>query len=131
MDWNKFLTVEKETKDAIITKKMYVVITGDLQTAHLLYQIIYWFLPGKKGNSKIRINKDGKQWIAKKRTDWWDECCLTEFQFDRSIKVLRKLNLVGTKIYKFNGEPTIHITLNKEILLEIVNEYVDKSKEDE
>jgi len=121
LDWRDFLLIERESRDSLTTKRMYVIITGDLTTAHLLSQIIYWFLPSKSGGSKIRINKDSKEWIAKKRTDWKEECCLSQYQFDRSIKVLKKLGLVETKIYKFLGEPTTHITLNKNKLLDLKN----------
>ena len=118
MEWNEFININNE--NSLGTRKEYVYVFGDLATAHLLSQIIFWFSPGKNGQSKLRVRKDGKEWIAKKREDWWDECCITKNQFDRSIKILKKYEIVETKIFKFNGEPTTHIWLNKDKLLEVL-----------
>lgn len=131
MEWKDFSLREKESRDILITKKMYCTITGDLITAHLLSQIIYWFLPGKTGQSKIRIFKDEKEWIAKKRTDWKNECFISPVQFDRSIKILKNLGLVETKIYKFNGEPTCHISLCKNKFLQIIEQYFKNAEEEQ
>jgi len=125
-DWRAFADKEKDNKEYVSTKNMYVDITGDVLTAILLSRILYWFLPGKTGNSKIRIFKDNKEWIAKKRSDWKNECRISPSQFDRSIKILKKLGLVDTKVYKFAGEPTVHINLDKDFFMETVLPYLEK-----
>lgn len=129
IEWKKFSSKEKERNSDLNTKKMYVDLTGDLVTAHLLSQIIYWFLPGKNGQSKIRVFKYEKEWIAKKRTDWLEECRIIPSQYDRAIKKLKELELVETKVFKFNREPTCHISLNKGNLINVVDEYLFESKE--
>lgn len=111
----EFLAREAQNRDCIDFKKCYVDIAGkDLQAGLLLSQIIYWFLRDKQGKTKLRVVKDDKIWLAKKRTDWWDEVRLSAMQFDRAIKVLEREGLVETKVYKFDGCPTKHIRINTE-----------------
>ena len=97
-----FYQWEKISRDTIDVKRIYIDIAGDLVAGILLSQIIYWFLPGEKG-SKVKVNKDSRMWLAKKREDWWNECRISPKQFDRAIKILSDKELVITKNYKFNG----------------------------
>ncbi|GAJ09042.1 unnamed protein product, partial [marine sediment metagenome] len=71
--FNDFLAWEKASRDTIDFKKIYVDITGDLIAGLLLSQIIYWHLPNKDGETKLRVIKKNRPCIAKARHDWWDE----------------------------------------------------------
>jgi len=104
----------------------FVDIFNDLLTGILLNQIVFWYSQNKEGLSKLRVFKEDKYWIAKRRNDWFEECRISEYQFDRSIKILKQSGIVETKIFKFNGEPTTHIYLNKEKL----NEYLKGENND-
>ena len=104
---------------------MYVDIVDDLVAGLLLSQIIYWHLPGKTGQTKLRILKGDRKWLAKRRQDWFDECRITIRQYVRAIKILEDMNIVVTKIFKFNGEPTVHISLNQDIFLGLVEKYLN------
>lgn len=84
------------------TTKDYIDIVGDISTAILLSKI-------EELSKKQTIEKDNKKWITKKRIDWYDECRLSPKQYDRSIKILLDLGFVDTKVYKFNGNPIVHI----------------------
>ncbi len=126
-DGSEFLAWEAASRDTIDVKRIYVDLTGDLATAMLLSQIIYWHLPGDEG-SKLRVKRNGKQWLAKGRADWWDECRITTKQFDRSIAILRTLNLVETKLFRFAGSPTVHIHLNLPALMEGVKSILTKGQ---
>lgn len=91
------------------TYHKYVDITGDLVEGTLLSRILYWFTPDKKNNTKVRIFKDGKYWIAKQRKDWWEEIRISERQYDKAIKGLAEKGFVVLAKYKFNSMPTVHI----------------------
>lgn len=91
------------------TYHKYVDITGDLIEGTLLSRILYWFTPDKKNNTKVRIFKDGKYWIAKQRKDWWEEIRISERQYDKAIKGLAEKGFVVLAKYKFNSMPTVHI----------------------
>ncbi|GGE28801.1 hypothetical protein GCM10011571_33660 [Marinithermofilum abyssi] len=107
----------------------YIDIAGDLVAGTLLSRIIFWFSPNKEGKSKLRVFKDGHYWLAKNRTDWWDEIRITPKQYDRAIKVLQQKNLVVKKVYKFEKDPTTHIRLNFDQLEIEVNKWINDIKQ--
>lgn len=125
--FREFLQWEQASRDTIDVKRVYIDVADDLVAGILLSQIVFWYLPGKNGN-KLRIEKDGKTWIAKGRNDWWDECRITPKQFDRAISLLEEKNIVKKELFKFNGSPTVHIALNTEILLEGVKSILTKGE---
>ena len=125
----EFFAWESKTRDTIDFKVMYVDLAGDLIAGLLLSQIIYWHLPNKKGASKLRVFKDGKYWLAKKRSDWWKEVRVTERQYDTAIRKLIAKGLVKVKVYKFAGTPTPHINLVESALITGINEIVKSTSQ--
>ena len=97
-------------------KKEYVRIAGDLAVGSLLSQIVYWHRPNKEGKSKLRVLIAGEYYVAKTAKDWMDECCMTESQIKRGIKVLKGKGLIEVQVKKFNGTPQYHIRLDHERL---------------
>jgi hypothetical protein len=120
MNAAEFLAWEQSTRDTIDVKKIYIDISGDLVTGVLLSQIVYWNLPNKDGETKLRVISDDRLWIAKGREDWWKECRISPKQFDRSISILEEKNIVVTKLKKFNGAPIKHIYLNLDNLVNLI-----------
>ncbi|MDM9580092.1 hypothetical protein [Nostoc sp. GT001] len=121
-DQNSFLAWESRSRDTIEVKRCYVdVAGGDLIAGILLSQIIYWHLPDHEGQSRLRIEREGYKWLAKKRDDWWKECRITPKQFDTAIKLLESKNLIVTALYKFANSPTKHIRIDWENFLELLN----------
>jgi hypothetical protein len=99
-------------------KRCYVdVAGGDLIAGILLSQIMYWHLPDHEGQSRLRIERDGYKWLAKKRDDWWKECRITPRQFDLATKLLQSKNLIKTATYKFGNSPIKHIRIDWENFL--------------
>lgn len=121
-DQNSFLAWESRSRDTIEVKRCYVdVAGGDLIAGILLSQIIYWHLPDHEGQPRLRIERQGYKWLAKKRDDWWKECRITPKQFDTAIKLLESKNLIVTALYKFGNSPTKHIRIDWENFLELLN----------
>lgn len=106
------------------TLHAYIDIAGGLVEGTLLGQIMYWFSPDKNGTIRAQIKKDGEYWIAKKRSDWWDEIRITDRQYDRAIKSLLNKNIIVIAKYKFCGLPTPHIRPNYEKIGELLDEYL-------
>ncbi|MFU0783871.1 MAG: hypothetical protein ACFWT2_12415 [Thermoanaerobacterium thermosaccharolyticum] len=129
MTKEEFIQYEKDSKDSIDLKRIYIDIAGDIVTGVLLSQIIFYYLPDDKGKTKLRVMHDNELWLAKTREEWWEECRISPKQFDRSIKILEDKQLVTTKTIKFNGSPVKHIRLNLDILTEQI-ELFDKMKND-
>jgi len=121
-----FLAREQAENDGFYTKKMYIdIANGDLLAGILLSQIVYWYLPSKdNGATKLRVVKDGELWLAKGRDDWWEECRIKAYQFDRAIKVLCDIGIVEKKIFKFNGNPMIHVRIVPDKFLELTDAYL-------
>ena len=109
-----FFAWEKASRDSLDVKKIYIDMAGDILTGILLSQIVYWHLPNKQGQSKLRVLKCGHAWLVKKRDDWWEECRLTPRQVDRAIKSLAEQHLIVTSVRKFNGAPTLHVRIDEE-----------------
>lgn len=112
IDFANFLTWEVSSRDTIDFKKVYVDMAGDLISGLLLSQIVYWYLPDKQGKTKLRVKREGHYWIAKKRTEWWDEIRITSRQYDRASKILADQGIIVVQTFKFNGSPTKHIRLD-------------------
>ena len=112
--WADFLIWERASRDTIDFKTIYVDMADDLIAGLLLSQIVYWYLPSKKGGSKLRVFKDGYYWIAKARHDWWDEIRVKTRQIDRAIAILEEKGIIVSHLYRFNNAPTTHIRIIKE-----------------
>jgi hypothetical protein len=128
--FNDFLAWEKASRDSIDFKKIYVDVAGDLIAGLLLSQIIYWHLPDKSGRTKLRVYKQEKLWLAKQRTDWWEEIRITAKQYDRAIKNLQKLGIVEVWNTMFNAKNTPHIHLCHARLIELMDTHMDLQTEE-
>ena len=127
-NFERFLQWEETDRDTIKVKRMYVDIAGDLAAGVLLSQIIYWYLPSKRGTSKLRVVKDGQLWLAKGRDEWWEECRLLPDRFDRTSDDLVKLGVIEKGLFRFDGSPTVHVRLVPEVLMEKVNAFLDSQE---
>jgi DnaD/phage-associated family protein len=132
MTKDDFLLWEQASLDTVDVKRIYIDIAGDLVTGILLSQIVYWNLPSKKTRrTKLQATINGELYLAKKRTDWWEECRITDRQYDRSIKILIDKGIVKVELKKFDGIPMPHILLNVEILLEFISTELNGTRGEE
>ncbi|MBO8161365.1 MAG: hypothetical protein H0Z24_06975 [Thermosipho sp. (in: Bacteria)] len=125
---NEFLIWEKLSRDTIDVKRIYIDIADDLVAGILLSQIVFWYLPKKNGDKKVQVEKEGRMWIAKGRDDWYEECRISPKQFDRASKILKEKGLIEKKLFKFNNIPTIHISLNFDVLIEKIKKEYEKQE---
>ena len=124
---NQFLLWEKTSRDTIDFKVCYVDMADDLVAGLLLSQIVYWYLPSKNrsdAESKLRVQRDGMLWIAKGRTEWYDEIRLSPKQFDRASNLLVKQGLIEKKVMKFGEDTRVHIRLIWSNFLKRLNEVI-------
>jgi hypothetical protein len=119
--FDHFLLWEQASRDAIMVKRVYIDMAGDVIAGLMLSQIIYWHLPNDQGQSRLRVYKDDCYWLAKGYGDWWDECRLTVDQARRALKILQDKGLVVTVLKHFNGVPTVHIRIDQEKFLEALS----------
>ncbi len=117
----QFLAWEATTHDTIDFKKIYVDMAGDILAGLMLSEIVYWFLPSKRGENKLRVQKEGEYWLAVSRAEWWDRIRLTPRQADTAIAKLLGCGLLVKKVFKFDGTPTTHVRINWEMFLHYFN----------
>lgn len=110
--FDEFLSWEQSSRDTIDVKKIYIDMAGDLMAGVMLSQIVYWHLPSRNGDSKLRITREGSDWLVKSYSQWWDEIRMTEDQARRALKILKEKDLVNTKVWRFAGSPTMHIRIS-------------------
>mgnify|MGYP001607813924 FL=1 len=125
-DWDEYLEWEKTTKDAIDFKRSYADIAGDVLAGLMLSELIFWYLPDKKGKpSKLTIEHDGEKWIAVRRYEWWERTRMSPRQCDRAIVILINADLVEKRLFKFYGDPTIHLRIKKPIYLKRLQDVLE------
>jgi hypothetical protein len=90
--------------------KVYVQYTGDLTTAVLLNQIVFYSDKSKR--------TDG--FFYKTYKEWEDDVCLTERQVRHSVNKLKDKGVLETKLMKANGSPTVHYKLKYDELVESI-----------
>ena len=118
--FSDFLSWEARTRDTLDVKKIYVDMAGgDVLAGIALSEIIFWHLPNKKGNSKMRVQREGYSWLAVPRWEWWERTRITPRQSDRVLKILRDQGLIITERWKWNNAPTVHIRINEKKFLEM------------
>lgn len=94
--WVKeFLAAFSGQRAVLTIPRIYIEITGSLEAALLLSQIIYW------------TDRSADGWVAKSYIEWCDEICLSEYQVRKATKALEPLG-VSTKLKKWKGAPTVH-----------------------
>ena len=121
--FNEFLRWEDSSNDIIDFKKIYVDMAGDLIAGLVLSELIYWYLPSKDtGRNKLRVKHDGYLWIASRYKDWHDRARITESQAERAIKILVDKGLLIKAIFKFNGEPTVHVRIVEDKFLSLLQQ---------
>ena len=98
-------------QDNVVTiPKIYVEFTGDLTTAVLLNQIVFYSDKSKR--------KDG--FFYKSYKEWEKEICLTKRQVSYSTEKLKGLGILETKVMKANGAPTVHYKLDYDKLVDSI-----------
>lgn len=93
-------------------------VGGDFKAGVLLSHIVNLF-HNKYGKQRM-IERDGKVWLVKSRNEWSEEFLFTPKEFDRAIKVLCDLGLAEKRIFKVDGNPTISIWLNEDLLEDLL-----------
>jgi len=122
--FDKFLRWESASRDTIDFKKIYVDMTGDLLAGLLLSQIVYWYLPDRLGQSKLRVKKDDNWWVVRRREEWWDEVRISPKQFDRAAGILLEKGLIIKDYFRFGGMRTMHIRLNYDAFMRLWSEQI-------
>lgn len=124
--FDEFLLWEATTRDVLDVKKCYIDVAGDVLAGIVLSEIVYWHLPDRKGETRLRVEKNGKMWIAVRRYEWWDRVRVHPRGADRALAILSKLGLIEKDVFKFYGEPTVHVRIVEDVFLREVSRIVSQ-----
>ena len=85
--------------------RLFIDLTGSLESALLLSQCIYWSDKGQDG------------WFYKSYHEWKVEITLSEYQIRKAAKFLCNENILKTKLKKANGSPILHYKIDVDALI--------------
>ena len=89
-------------KKKVTIPRSFMRLTGDIETAAFLSQLIYWSDKGKR--------QDG--WIYKSDKEWKEELFISRYAIRKARKKLKDMGILETRIKRANGSPTVHYKLN-------------------
>lgn len=98
---------------------------GDILAGLMLDRLRFWSRPGKNGQMKTRVVRDGHRWIAKGRDEWFDECRLTARQADNAREKLEALGLIETRRWDFGGTIKLHFRLIEKACNELFTRIIE------
>lgn len=112
--FDAWVTAEDADRDAIRVKKIYIDINeGNLIDGVLFSQIVYWHgTSPKTGKSRLKASHEGQLWLARKYSEWYDECRINPQTARASIDRMVKRGLLIRKVFHFNGRTTTHIRID-------------------
>ena len=122
IDFMSICAIFDSYENSLTIDKILFEMTGDLCSCAVLSRLRYWFSPSKTtGQQRKRIFKDGQNWMARTDEEWLEEACVTVKEMKRIKKHLIDLQLVDIKVFKFDGNPTTHWSLNIQKFTELYN----------
>lgn len=125
--WTKsWLQSESAGQDVIVLRRLYVDINdGCLISGVMFSQIMYWHGFTNDGARRLKIYRDGHYWLAKTYSEWWDECRIKERTARTILNDIAARDLIIKSVYKFSGNPTVHIRVNFARFQELVTSRYD------
>ena len=112
-------------RDVVLIRNIWTRILKSATSSLLFNQILYWSTEDKKGNSKLKVKKDGYYWIAKTYQQWEEEIYLPASTVRDAVNKLSKLGLISTHSYMFNGLKTLHIRVDWSAYSRLLQEEFD------
>lgn len=94
-------------RNVITIPRAFVRFTGDLESAMLLNQLLYW-MP--------RSHLDGDS-IYKTDAEWQEELCLTRYAVRQARECLVKMGFLTTSVHHQKGTPAVHYHIDYELLV--------------
>ena len=109
--------------NSLVIPKIYLQLTGDLNSALILSQCIFWSDKGGR--------KDG--YIYKTKAEWENETSLTRHEFDSAKNRLVESGFVDFQVKRANGHGTLHFKVDTDKLMQALRtvEYSSNHSEEE
>jgi len=99
--------------------RIYIgLLQGDIPTALLLSQCVYWSDKTKRSDN----------YFYKSQAEWEEEIGLSKYQVRRATNKLERLGLLETKLIRAHGAPTIHYKINIQMLISLIVKKLDNQE---
>jgi hypothetical protein len=98
--------------------RAFIQYTGSVEGGLLLSQILYWSDRGGNGGG----------WFYKSYTEWEEELCLTQYQVNRIVKLLKERGVLETKLKRAGAAPKIHYRLDMAAFTDSIMKFLDNRK---
>lgn len=134
-NWGDFIEYIENHKNSFFKiQRTCVEMTSNFVYGHILAQIIYWNLPNKDGETKLRAKRllNGKPayYLAKSHSDMHEEIGVGEKQYYNALMRLKENGFIKTMISQWDGHATNYIWLNRELVAEKYFKAKDKVEEE-
>lgn len=93
----------------------------------LLSELLYWFTPTKAGKLRASIYRDERFWTMIDPGIASEKLGLSRQEFRSAIERLKDLGVVEQAVYKFNGAPKTHLSLDREKLGKLVSDWLEST----
>ncbi len=110
------------------TQQMRIIcvdMAGDFVAGYILGRLIYWHDDDRAGHPRLRVEQHGHYWVARAHRAWFDECRLTEKQVRLALRKLVQRGLIEIRVFKFDGDPTVHLRILEEEFMRKWNFYLE------
>ena len=125
--FNDWISKQKKSKGIFIAND-YSLVVGDSPSRRLVFaQLVYWFSPSQKNQSKLTIFNDNKHWLAKSIQELADECGMAYGTVKTILSDFNKEGIIIKKQAVFYHTKILHIYLNEPKICEILNQKIDNS----
>jgi len=104
-------------------KRWHIAAAGGHTEGIVLAHIFGWFVPNRRGGTKLTINRDGRMWMACSYNGWHERLLIPERTMRRVLSRLENSGLIVTAKYMFKGSETIHVSLVEERVVELYVAY--------
>lgn len=111
----------------VLVRPAMVEMTGDFMAGALLSQVVFWYATAREGRPRGSVGRDGRVWLVRRRADWQREIGFTPREVDRAIRILEETGYIETRVYRFNGSPTLHLSPNADQIARYYGFVISKS----
>ena len=125
LTFGRLMNTLKKWDEVQANRVVCIVMARDFTAGYVLSRLIYWHSDDKEGRPRLRVQKEGFFWVARTYEEWFNECYLTHDEIVRVYCILEDMGLIETRVFKFNGDPTIHIRIIEDAFMAAWNEAVD------
>jgi hypothetical protein len=92
----------------------------DPNTGRFLSQLLYWYSPDSKHDTRATVQYDGRSWVARTKEQWIIDTNMSEWRIRVAMERLLELGLIERQILPYHNQQVRHLWLNVPALVEFI-----------